>query len=199
MSQQPRRRRRGRGGRRRSGSSQNKNPQQQQQQQQPKPPPQEGSPQPTGQRRRRGRRGRERAADIPKSPESSEDLVRAVATERPAQLTAPPDGQTLEQVIGELQSEWGVPQYPQEYRITLKVADEKDRKPPSARPSGAPADEPAPPLPDDGAPRREKAPGMHRQSTSETAPKRKRGRRRRRRGRGRAGEGPSQGDQSPET
>ena len=40
-------------------------------------------------------------------------------------LTAPPDGTTLEQVIGELQSSWGVPQHPQEFRITLRVADEK--------------------------------------------------------------------------
>ena len=29
--------------------------------------------------------------------------------------------------MGELQSEWGVPQSPQEFRITLRVADERPR------------------------------------------------------------------------
>ena len=29
--------------------------------------------------------------------------------------------------MGELQSEWGVPQSPQEFRITLKVAEERSR------------------------------------------------------------------------
>ncbi|MFN2595183.1 MAG: hypothetical protein ABR579_09890, partial [Actinomycetota bacterium] len=126
MSEQPRRRRRGRGGRRRSGSAHKQTPQSQQQE---KTADQVTPHQTSGSRRRRGRRGRERAAEIQTSPASSEDLVRAAVTERPATLTAPPDGQTLEQVIGDLQSEWGVPQYPQEYRITLKVADERDRKP----------------------------------------------------------------------
>lgn len=115
--------------------------------------------------------------------------MRAVASERPATLTAPADGQTLEQVIGDLQSEWGVPPYPQEYRITLKVADEKDRRP-TPRLTEVPEAPPAPPG-DDGAPRREKAPGMHRQAPSDAAPKRKRGRRRRRKGRGRGGDEPS--------
>jgi hypothetical protein len=42
-------------------------------------------------------------------------------------LSRPPDGITLEQIVGELQSELGVPQSPQEFRITLKVADDKPR------------------------------------------------------------------------
>jgi uncharacterized membrane protein YgcG len=41
-------------------------------------------------------------------------------------LSAPPDGQDLDEIIGELQSVWGVPQYPQEYRITIKVLEERD-------------------------------------------------------------------------
>ena len=53
--------------------------------------------------------------------------MRALPRERPATITLPPDGMTLEQVIGDLQSEMGVPQYPQEFRITLKVAEERDR------------------------------------------------------------------------
>jgi hypothetical protein len=49
----------------------------------------------------------------------------------PDRLTAAPDGQSLEEVIGELQSVWGVPQYPQEYRLTIKVADEASKSAPS--------------------------------------------------------------------
>jgi hypothetical protein len=51
--------------------------------------------------------------------------VRAVKGPPPDRLTAEPDGTTLDEVIGELQSIWGVPQYPQEYRITLKVAEDR--------------------------------------------------------------------------
>ena len=52
--------------------------------------------------------------------------MRAPARKPPATLTGPPDGTTLEDVIGALQSEWGVPQRPQEFRITLKLPDERD-------------------------------------------------------------------------
>ncbi|MDQ3916777.1 MAG: hypothetical protein M3323_15830, partial [Actinomycetota bacterium] len=72
-------------------------------------------------RRRRRRGGEGQVA----SPKSSEDLVRALPRERPAELTAPPDGQSLDTIIGELQSNYGVPAYPQEYRITIKVAEDK--------------------------------------------------------------------------
>lgn len=146
-------------------------------------------------RRRRGRSrtGQERTA----SPKSSEDLVRALPRERPATLTAPPDGQTLEGLIGELQSEYGVPQYPQEYRITVKVADERDRgERTSEEPAARVAPPPNPPVP--GAPRREKAPSMSSATgersgdQAEGAPPRKRSRRRRRRrGGGGAGSAPS--------
>src|SRR5688572_5807593 len=74
-----------------------------------------------GSRRRRRGRGRRGGQKI-RSPKSSEDLVRALPQERPESLTAPPDGQNLEELIGELQSTWGVPQYPQEYRLLIKVA-----------------------------------------------------------------------------
>lgn len=131
--------------------------------------------------------------------------MRALPRERPEQLTAPPDGQTLEGVIGDLQSTWGVPAYPQEYRITLKVAEEKDQRPDSgngeaggrdkapsrrgddasrAKPSGEPGDQP----------RREKAPaapGLGSSGSGREKTPRKR-RRRRRRGGG-AGGGPQSG------
>jgi hypothetical protein len=82
----------------------------------------------TGRRGRR-RRGRGRRQPGPETSEvlSSEDLVRAPARRRPVAFSRPADGTTLEQIIGELQSDWGVPQHPQEFRITLRVADDKPR------------------------------------------------------------------------
>jgi hypothetical protein len=137
-------------------------------------------------RRRRGRSGGDRS----KSPLLSEDLVRALPKERPETLTAPPDGSVLEDVIGELQSVWGVPQYPQEYRITLKVAEERESR--VEQPAAEVSSE-APPAPGDG-PKREKAPAAPmlrrpgEQPAREKAPGRKR--RRRRRGRGSGGGAP---------
>jgi hypothetical protein len=127
MSQPRRRRRR----RRKGGGSQRAG-----QQEQPRSASEQPKPQanPKSSRRRRRRRGRRGAAERPPaSPGSSEDLVRALPTDRPDTLTAPHDGVTLEEVIGDLQSSWGVPQYPQEYRLTIKVAEERDAK--SAEPS----------------------------------------------------------------
>ena len=151
-------------------------------------------------RRRRGRSrsGQERAG----SPKSSEDLVRALPRERPATLTAPPDGQTLETLIGDLQSEYGVPQYPQEYRITLKVADERERAERPAPEESPARAAPAPPSATNGGPRREKAPAMNAapgEGAREQAPggaPRKRSRRRRRR-RGSGGGGNSAGGPPP--
>jgi hypothetical protein len=117
-------------------------------------------------------------------------------------LTAPPDGQTLEVLIGDLQSEWGVPQYPQEYRITLKVAEEREAR--SARLAAAETSDPdtdeaqpADPEGDSSGPRREKAPAM-RAGAGEGPPRagRRRGRRRKRRGRG-GGAEPQSGDGTP--
>jgi hypothetical protein len=149
-------------------------------------------------RRRRGRArgGQERAS----SPKSSEDLVRALPRERPATLTAPPDGQTLEVLIGELQSEYGVPQYPQEYRITVKVADDKDR---GERPAPEEPGTAAAPSTGNGSPRREKAPAMTAAPGATPGeklpgPSRKRSRRRRRRrGGGGGGGGAGSGGGGP--
>ena len=158
--------------------------------------------QPRGRGRRRGRGSARRKSA---SPFLSEDLVRAMPKERPATLTGPADGQTLEKLIGDLQSEWGVPQYPQEYRITIKVADERDVR--SERPSPA---EHAAPAPESAVvhagPKRERAPAAPRVAAGagerEAAPKRRRGRRRRRRGKdlsgGSAGTPPSADASRPE-
>jgi hypothetical protein len=184
MSQPRRRRRR----RRKGGGTQRAG-----QQEQPRSAGEQPSPQanPKGRRRRR-RRGRRGAAErAPASPGSSEDLVRALPTDRPDTLTAPHDGVTLEEVIGDLQSSWGVPQYPQEYRLTIKVAEERDAK--SAEPSVS-LDSQAKQRAEEGqAPAgagegtiREKAPAAP--LVREAAPpprgsgRRKRGRRRRRKG-----------------
>lgn len=157
----------------------------------------------TGSSRSRNRRRRRRgggAGPGGSSPKSSEDLVRAAPKERPTQLTAPPDGQSLEQIIGELQSNYGVPAYPQEYRITIKVAEEKSSGGGQGGGQGAAPKAPATPAPD-GAPKREKAPapprvgpdGSEESATGERPAKRRRSRRRR--GRGRSG-GPPGSDES---
>ena len=151
--------------------------------------------------RRRRRRGAGGGGGIA-SPKSSEDLVRALPRERPAELTAPPDGQSLDTIIGELQSNYGVPAYPQEYRITIKVAEEK-----AAGGGGQAAPSKTAPAPE-GAPKREKAPAPPRVgpegeaeegAQQERPAKRKRSRRRRGRGRspGASGGSDSGGPSSP--
>jgi hypothetical protein len=136
-----------------------------------------------GSSRRRRRRGRGQRKS---SPASSEDLVRAPKKPNPKTLTGPHDGTTLEQVIGELQSTWGVPQNPQEYRLVLKVPDDKE----SGRIANVTATEEAVDPPDDQTdadkPRREKAPAAPRIGSSGDAKttegrSRRRGRRRRKR------------------
>lgn len=178
-----RRRRRG-GGTERAG-----------QQEQPRPageqPKSQANPKSRGRRRRRGRRGRTERPPV--SPGSSEDLVRALPTDRPDTLTAPHDGVTLEEVVGDLQSSWGVPQYPQEYRLTIKVAEEKEAK--AAEPSVSldsqarqRAEEGQAPAATGESPIREKAPAPPLLRESAPPPggsrRRKRGRGRRRRGKG---------------
>ena len=109
--------------------------------------------------------------------------MRALPRERPENLLLEPDGKSLEGVIGELQSEYGVPQYPQEYRITIKIADGDTKT------AEAPAPAESTPGPDApraaGGPVREKAPAaplMAREGGD--GPKRSRRRRRRKRGGG---------------
>ncbi len=146
----------------------------------------------SGRSRRRGRSGQVR------SPASSEDLVRAAPKPPPNQLTAPHDGTTLDQVIADLQSDWGVPQHPQEYRITLKVAEERERaegqtiveERQDPETDQTPAEEAG-----DVRPKREKAPAAPRivadgeEAATPKSSSRKRSRRRRRRPR----KGPSGG------
>lgn len=98
--------------------------------------------------------------------------MREINGGRPESLTAPPDGQTLEALIGELQSVWGVPQYPQEYRITLKVAEER---------TATPEREPPPPKEGPNGVTRERAPAAPRVGPPESGAKRERAPRRRRR------------------
>jgi hypothetical protein len=95
------------------------------------------------------------------------------ASRRPAeQLSAPDDGKRLEDVIGELQSIWGVPQYPQEFRITVKVVEERS----DARAS----DEPVPAEVGPTGVMRERAPAAPRVAPP-SGTERERGSRRRRR------------------
>jgi hypothetical protein len=176
MSQPRRRRRRRRG--RRSPEGEKK---QQKESQQKRERAQEAST--SRRRRRRGRSGQRKKT----SPASSEDLVRAPKKADPKTLTGPHDGTTLEQVIGDLQTTWGVPQYPQEYRLLLKVPEEKDQ----ARDASVTATEEALDPPDEQTdadkPRREKAPAAPRiggEAKTATSSRRRRGRRRRKRPKG---------------
>lgn len=158
--------------------------------------------------RSRRRRGRSRSGSIREasSPRSSEDLVRALPRERPETLTAPPDGQTLEAIIGDLQSTWGVPPYPQEYRITVKVAEDRDHRPDSAtgdngateKPHQGPASQPTreKALSGNPQPRREKAPaapGLASGGAQRGGAPKKRRRRRRRGGGGDGASSPQSG------
>jgi hypothetical protein len=145
-------------------------------------------PQRSGRARRRRRR-RPAPDRQPEAPQTLEDVVREAAHRPTEGTTAPDDGRKLEDVIGELQSIWGVPQYPQEFRITVKVADERS----DARPT----DEPAVTEIGPNGVKRERAPAAPRVAPSsgaergvprEQAPRRRRRTRRgRRRGGGREG------------
>lgn len=162
---------------------------------------QQAGPAGGGHRSRRRKRGAAGSGAVPAKQVSSEDLVRRAHAPRPKTLTAPPDGQKLEAIISELQSVWGVPQYPQEYRLTLKVAEERDVRP--ARRSSSRGGEGSPragaraasteatsETPDPG-PKREKAPAAPQvgavasknEVPQEASPARRKRSRRRRRGR----------------
>ncbi|MDQ4095071.1 MAG: hypothetical protein M3174_02545, partial [Actinomycetota bacterium] len=104
-------------------------------------------------------------------------------------LTRDHDGTTLEQVIGELQSEHGVPQHPQEYRITLKVAEDRSERSAEEAPGTQTAEDPAAATSDGERRKREKAPAAPRMgssgadgddATSQKSSRRRRSRRRRR-------------------
>lgn len=62
--------------------------------------------------------------------------------------TLPPDGTVLEEVIADLEAEYGTPATPQEYRLILKVASAEDAPPPADEPPRVKGDEEPPsPLP----------------------------------------------------
>jgi hypothetical protein len=194
---QPRRRRRSRRRRGSGGGSGSQNQKQAAGQNQSKVV-REQAPGASGRRSSRGRRRGRGGAQV-KSPASSEDLVRAEPKPVPGQLTAPHDGTTLDEVIADLQSDWGVPQHPQEYRITLKVAEERDGRAEGAtiveERQDPKSDQTPPEEAGLGRPKREKAPAAPRitgdgeEATAAKSTSRKRSRRRRRRGR----RGPSGG------
>jgi hypothetical protein len=112
---QPRRRRRRRGSRRGGGAKPPRGDQQKQ-------AVSGGEAAPTGRRRRRRRR-RGRA---PSGPRTLEEVIDGLAPRPEGALTLPEDELDLDDIIGSLQAKWGVPVYPQEYRLTIKVADDKN-------------------------------------------------------------------------
>jgi len=49
-----------------------------------------------------------------------------MAPRRPTTLTLPPDGTVLEELISDMETEYGTPATPQEYRLILKVASAEE-------------------------------------------------------------------------
>ncbi|MGI8426159.1 MAG: hypothetical protein ACR2FO_03755 [Actinomycetota bacterium] len=90
-------------------------------------------------------------------------VIDSMSPRRPTTLTLPPDGTVLEDLIADMEAEYGTPATPQEYRLIVKVA---------------PADEPVHQAEQDGPPRTQTA------SQGEKPRRRSRGRRRRRGRRG---------------
>ena len=123
----------------------------------------------------------------------SEDIVAGRSKPEASDLvTKAPDDTTLEQVIGDLQSEWDVPNSPQEFRITIKIADKERSRPPTDG-NGRGGNGRRPATKEEGSegaerPKREKAPaapridaGVGDDADGATPKRRKRSRRRRRR------------------
>lgn len=148
-----------------------------------------------GGRRRRGRRGR-RGANVaerteahpaqPKEratpargrraplqarrPESTEGSVLEQMSSRPTRLeTLPPDGTVLEELIGAMQSEYGVPTTPQEYRLLIRTRTHEES-------TGDPVTDPGEPVVPDGPAGRTPVAGP------DPRPNRRRARRRHREG-----------------
>lgn len=98
---------------------------------------QERESQPSGRRRGSGRGSGARETSV---LESMSSLPTSL-------ITLPPDGTDLDELIGALQSEYGVPATPQEYRLIIKVpAAEEPHTDPSleVKPQVTPTIEPEP-------------------------------------------------------
>lgn len=98
---------------------------------------------PRGGRRRRGRRpassppveqkasqGRGRRSRGPRGPRLTVDAALAAMSSRPKTLqTLPEDGTVLEELIENMQTEYGTPTTPQEYRLIIKFPTEEEVRP----------------------------------------------------------------------
>ena len=79
---------------------------------------------PGGPRRRLSRRGRRPAAPRIERKSAIESM-----SSRPAKVTTlPPDGTVLEDLIEDLQNEYGIPSTPQEFRLVVRVATGDESK-----------------------------------------------------------------------
>ncbi len=73
-----------------------------------------------------------RRRDHPRDGAAREVSILDQMTSRPVQLqTLPPDGTVLEELIGAMQSEYGVPTTPQEYRLIVKTPVPEEQTDPS--------------------------------------------------------------------
>lgn len=72
------------------------------------------APQGEGAKRRRRRRGRGGGL-------TEKSVIEAMSSRPKTLITLPPDGQVLEEMIEDLQREYGTPTTPQEYRLLIKI------------------------------------------------------------------------------
>ena len=119
-------------------------------------------------------RGRRRARKGAKAGAGLGSVIDSMAPRRPTTLSLPPDGTVLDELIADLEAEYGTPSTPQEYRLILKVAS---------------AEEPVHPAEQEG-------PGRTEPGSNNDKPRRRTRQRRRRRGRrGPAAPAPGGGEQ----
>lgn len=109
-----------------------------------------GAQQGEGGRRRRRRRGRGGGL-------TEKSVIEAMSSRPKTLITLPPDGQVLEEMIEDLQREYGTPTTPQEYRLLIKIPVAPGATEAQSSPEGQirldPVDEEETP---DGEPRRKR-------------------------------------------
>lgn len=181
-------RRRGRGGRRRSGNAERAPATRAE-----SAPEELGSGKSRSARRRRARRaqsggGQQRSRASGGGQQRSATEAMAVARPRTLQ-TLPPDGVLLEDLISDLQTEYGTPTTPQEFRLLIKLPEG------SGQAVIAPAGEPPRGIDEEDGYESQTGVGQESSENGEAPVRRSRRRRRRRRGGPRPAEGAA--DSSP--
>jgi hypothetical protein len=127
-----------RGGRRRKGKKGRRGP--------ANPERRQGSGQEALEERESQPSGRRRGSSRGGGTHRETSVLESMSSLPTSLITLPPDGTDLDELIGALQSEYGVPATPQEYRLIIKVpaAEEPHTDPSIEVKPAAPAVEPEP-------------------------------------------------------